>query len=230
MRPHVRAPIALLVILGVSAGCQDSTGPAPTTSRPTLNALRWSGTTRPRALRGLSPSIVAAPAGIAAIPPIGGPVPSPSSVTFWAYTNQASSAEIDYLASDSSWQPYVTLSIPAGALFRRPDGSSFGLVDSIPVSMSVDSTQVYVQVEPTGLKFNWLNPATLKIWYAGADPDLNGDGLVNFLDSWIEHWLLGVWVQEDSLDPWSLVSSVQNLLEKSFTAQLRHFSGYAVSY
>lgn len=202
-----------------------------TRSDADLPRLRWAR--QPGQLwRIVAPVPTTASGDGAAIQPdlIAGPAPSAPSVTFWAYTNSASAAEVDYLASDSTWQPYVTLSIPAGALLRKPNGWPFHPVDSIQVTVSVDSNAVLVRLDPTGLQFNPLAMPTLTLSYAGANPDFNGDGVVDSLDQAIEQTLLGVYVQEDPLDPWALVSSVHDVAHKSFVVILQHFSGYAVSY
>lgn len=86
------------------------------------------------------------------------------------------------------------------------------------------------EAEPSGLVFNPLVPATLQVWYGGTDPDFNGDGLVNFLDSYIEQFLLGLWTRPDPDDDWEPLSAVQSLLAKGFTANLLHFCGYAVEW
>lgn len=216
------------------AGCQDSAGPGGTRPDGALHQLRWRRAPQAAQFRmtGATVATTGAPVTVQGFQSsiIAGPLPSPATLSFWAYTLQATSAEIDYLGADSAWHPYVAVTIPAGSLWKRPDGSSFGLVDSVLITMTVDSNQVLVDMEPTGLQFNPAAPATLKIWYSGADPDFNGDGVVNQLDAMIEQLWLRVWVQPDPLHPWTLVPSVQDVTEKSFTALLRHFSGYAVSW
>ncbi|HEY2824766.1 MAG TPA: hypothetical protein VGI83_04405 [Gemmatimonadales bacterium] len=238
-----RFPVSRLLLAATLAGlfaCEDARNPtdapAPSSAAQPSHRLQWNpGPSTSRMLRVVGGSLTTPGAQVrrrTLIEPsvIAGPTPSPASATFWAYTNQASSVEIDYLAADSTWLPYVSLNVPAGALLKRPDGSFFGLVDSTQVTVTVDSSQVLVTLDPTGLRFNPLVPATLKIWYGGSNPDFNSDGVVNWLDNLIEQNLLHVWCQEDVLDPWRLVSAVHNLLDKSFTVPLGHFSGYAVSW
>ena len=122
------------------------------------------------------------------------------------------------------------LSIPKGSLLRRPDGTLFAKGDSIQITTSIDTTRLVVRFEPTGLVFDNLFPAQLKIWYSGANRDFDGNGVVDAADSYIEQALLGVRVQEYASDPWTTVSAIKTLSSKLFTANLRHFSGYAVSW
>jgi hypothetical protein len=150
--------------------------------------------------------------------------------SFWARRGASTGVEIRYQAGDGTWQPYIRLSVPSGALRRRPDGSRFADGDSVLITMALDSMQLVVQLEPTGLVFDPASPAQLDVWYTGADPDLDGSGVVDAADGYIESSVLGVWMQARSGSPWSAVSSLHWLDRKLFTANLGHFSGYAVSH
>lgn len=120
--------------------------------------------------------------------------------------------------------------MPGGSLWQRPDGSFFTPGDSIEITLTLDTTQILVRLEPTRLAFNAAAPAHLTIWYSGANPDLNGDGIVDLTDAYIEQTLLGLWVRDGPLAPWNPVSAVQSLLSKLFSADLGHFSEYALSW
>ena len=155
---------------------------------------------------------------------------SANQVSFWAYKSQDASVQVDYLDADSTWQPYVSLSVPAGSLLRRPDGSFFAPGDSIEITLTFDTTLMVFEAEPSGLVFNPLVPATLNVWYGGTNPDFNGDGVVNFLDDQIENLLLGLATRQNPGDDWDVLSALQSLLAKRFTASLLHFCGYAVEW
>jgi len=212
------------------AACSDAAGPkpgAPEVARTELHTLRWAPSGSPRTFGGVS------------TPPGGQPtrafpdapaVLSTYALSLWAYTNRDASADVSYLASDSTWQPYVSLSVPSGALLRRPDGSWFTPGDSIEITITLDTALVLVDLQPTGLVFNPLIPARLTMSYNGSNPDYNGDGAVNALDAYIEQFLMGVWVRPYPTDPWEPLSAIQSLLGKAFTGNLRHFSEYAVSW
>lgn len=150
--------------------------------------------------------------------------------TFWARRAVSTGVEIRYLAGDGTWQPYLRLTVPGGALKLRPDGSRIGDGDSVLITMALDPMQLVVQLEPTGLVFDPASPAQLDVWYAGADPDLDGSGAVDAADVYIESRALGVWMQARPDSPWSALGSEHWLDRKLFTANLSHFSGYAVSH
>lgn len=227
---QLRLP-ALLTAIVTLVACNDTVGPRkavpPQAGRPALHTLRWTPSAAPRTFAGMSSMPGGQPARATPYPP---PVLSTSQLSFWTYTNQDASAEVFYLASDSTWQPYVALSVPSGALLKRPDGTLFGLNDSIQITITLDTTQMLVDLEPTGLVFNPLVPAHFTFWYSGADPDFNGDGVVDALDAYIEQVLMGLWVRRYPSDPWEPVDALQSLLDKLLSADLRHFSEYAVSW
>jgi hypothetical protein len=83
-----------------------------------------------------------------------------------------------------------------------------------------------VSLEPTGLQFG--EPARLDLSYGGASGDLDGDGVTDASDAYIESQLLGMWYREGSDNPWSRIPDVHG--QKSFTSALPHFSEYAVSW
>jgi len=85
-----------------------------------------------------------------------------------------------------------------------------------------------VSLEPTGLLFG--EPAQLQLSYGGADGDLNGDGVVDGSDAYIESQLLGLWYREGTDSTWEPIPAVQSLADKAFTSLLPHFCEYAVSW
>lgn len=151
-------------------------------------------------------------------------------VSFWAFPDRDQAIHISYLAADGSWQPYVDFVVPAGALAQWPDGSPVLPTDSVLITAEVDTLSLVVHFQPTGLVFNPLAPAQLTIWYTDANPDFNASGTVDSTDAYIEQTLLGVWVQEFASDPWNQVTATQYLPGKLFSANLSHFSDYAVSW
>jgi hypothetical protein len=150
--------------------------------------------------------------------------------SFWARRGASTGVQIRYQARDGTWQPYIRLTVPSGALRLWPDGSRVADGDSVLITLALDSMQLVVQLEPTGLVFDPTSPAQLDVWYTGADPDLDGSGAVDATDRYIESSVLGVWMQARSGSPWREVSSAHWLDRKLFTASLGHFSGYAVSH
>jgi len=89
--------------------------------------------------------------------------------------------------------------------------------------------QMLFELEPTGLKFNPLVPAQLKIHYDHADGDLNDDGSVDSEDSILET-TLAIWRQENPGDPFVRLTSVLSVELDEVEAELTGFSRYALAY
>jgi hypothetical protein len=145
--------------------------------------------------------------------------------TFWAKRGQARSVQINY-AGNGGTAPFLSLTISDPTYV--PGRGNLAVGDSVLVTATVDPNAITVSLEPHQMQFG--TPAQLKIWYAGAGGDLNGDGVVDGNDNYIESQLLGMWYQADPTAPWTPLAANRSLTEKSFTAALQHFSGYAISW
>jgi hypothetical protein len=216
--------LALAVAL-FAAGCSDTVGSHPTAVGQALavapHILQWPGTPQF--------SAVGAPAGRgsgAILRPTGLSLAQYSG-TFWAVRGVQRSVQINYLsaAGDTSF-PFLRLAITDPVYV--PGRGELAPGDSVLITVGVDTTQIKVSLEPTGLVFG--EPAQLQISYGGAAGDLNGDGVVDSADSYIESQLLGLWYREGSDSAWTPIPAVQSLSEKSFTSGLLHFCEYAVSW
>jgi hypothetical protein len=100
--------------------------------------------------------------------------------------------------------------------------------DSVLITVTVDTENIAVSLEPSGLVFG--DPAQLEIWYGGAGGDLNGDAVVDSTDAYIESQLLGLRYREGTDDEWTNVPATHYLENRSFTSALPHFCVYAVSW
>ncbi|MDH3455500.1 MAG: hypothetical protein OER90_01545 [Gemmatimonadota bacterium] len=166
-------------------------------------------------------------------------------VSFWAVKGQTRSVQINYLDSacesgttyyyDNGYRetalcPYLHFEVRDGSLLARPDGSPIAEGDSVLITVSVDSTQILAHMAPSGLQFDHSDPPVVEMWYAGADHDFNGDGVVDGEDEYIQNNLLGLFTQQGSFDPWTILSSRHSTSMEKFKAFLGHFSGFAVAY
>jgi hypothetical protein len=157
------------------------------------------------------------------------PVPSIAltqyQATFWAKRGTSRTLQINYAAGGGT-SPFLKLTISDPTYV--PGRGTIAMGDSVLVTATVDPNALTVQLEPHQMQFG--TPSQLQIWYSGAGGDLNGDGVVDSGDSYIESQLLGMWYQADPTSLWSPIPATQSLSTKSFTAALQHFSGYSVAW
>jgi hypothetical protein len=159
-------------------------------------------------------------------------------VGFWAVRGEHRYVQINYqtaaantfsLSADAEIEsPFLRLDVDEPV--TRPDGSEIAVGDSVFITVYVDPADLVVYLLPHGLQFGSTDLNTLQMWYDGAGPDLNTDGLVNTADAYIEQQLLGLWYQATPGAPWTVLPSEQSHSEDWFWTRLHHFSGYAVSW
>lgn len=124
---------------------------------------------------------------------------------------------------------FLKLEFHDSTLVARPDGTPIATGDSVLVTVSIDPRLFVVRLEPTGLRFNPLEPARLRVRYHNADPDLNGDGSVDAGDDAIGR-RLGLFRRDETDAFWVQLRAKNDTLEQKFDADLEHFSDYAVAW
>ena len=214
-----RSLMALALALSVVRCADQPTALRP--SSPAPRAVRWAGGSAPHltATRSLPTGT-----GILQSPPLS---LDQYSVTFWAVRGEARSVRINYKDVDGGTEhPFLLLTTTDPAFV--PELGTLPEGDSVLVTVAVSTTTLGVSLEPTGLQFG--TPAQMQIWYGGAGGDLNGDGLVDSTDAYLETKLLGLWYREGTVTPWTQIPAIQSLADKSFTSALPHFSEYELSY
>jgi hypothetical protein len=223
----VRRSLIPLALALCAARCTNGSYPTAVEqpAAPALHFLRWAGS---------SPQFTAI--GALSGPSVGGALlASPSAglhldrytASFWAVRGEPRSIQINYLSSTgdtSSAFLRLTTADPAYV----PGVGDLAPGDSVLITVTIDPDNIKVSLEPTGLLFG--EPGQLQISYGGADGDLNGDGVVDDTDSYIESQLLGLWYREGTDSVWERIPAVQVLSDKSFVSALPHFSEYAVSW
>ena len=154
-----------------------------------------------------------------------------SSVSFYAKRGEDREAQIFFQdETGGQGEEYLRLRVDAGSLLARPDGTPILLGDSVLIQVSVvDPTEMLFQLEPSGLTFNPLTPARLKIHYDHANGDLNDDGVSDGRDESIEN-TLSIWRQETLADPFVRLISVLTIETDEAEAELTSFSRYALAY
>jgi hypothetical protein len=188
--------------------------------------LRWAGTTAPQF------SAIGAPASAA----VNGVFLSSRSAelrldrhvaSFWAVRGEARSVQINYADSAGGTDsPFLRLVITDPTYV--PGQGDLALGDSVLITVTVDTTHIGVTLDPTGLQFG--DPGQLEIWYGGAGGDLNGDGVADSTDAYIETQLLGMKYREGADGEWTDIPALQLLEDRSFTSALPHFSSYSVAW
>lgn len=221
----VRRPLIPLALVLLAVGCSDErpTGVPPTA---TPHVLRWAGSVPTQFIAPNLPSSGSGHGGLRASMSDGLSLDH-NTVTFWAVRGEERSVQINYLSStgDTSF-PFLHLAITDPVFV--PGRGDLMPGDSVLITVTVDPADIKVSLEPTGLQFG--DPAQLQIWYAGAEGDMNGDGVLDETDAQIEAHLLGLWYREGADSAWTVIPATHSLADRSFISALRHFCDYEVSF
>ena len=211
-------PLALFAV-----ACSDRVGPPPAQAP---HFVRWAGSVAPQFTAiGARPGPAGDGAFVASLS--GGLSLDQYTATFWAVRGQQRSIQINYLSSTGDTS-FAFLQLGDVDPAYVPGLGNLEPGDSVLITVTIDPYDIKVSFEPTGLLFD--NPAQLHISYGGADGDMNGDGVVDDADAYIEGQLLGMWYREGTLSEWSRIPASQSVADKSFISALQHFSEYAVSW
>jgi hypothetical protein len=224
-RMSIRRALIPLALALSAARCSDHMGPS-VVAVPGPHFLRWAGSSPPQFTA--TGALLGGPGGGALRPSRAAGLSLTQYVaSFWAVRGQPRSVQINYLSAtgDTSWQ-FLNLTVTDPTYV--PGRGDLATGDSVLMTVSVDPYNIKVSLEPTGTLFG--DPAQLQVWYGGANGDLNGDGVVDSADTYIESQLLGMWYREGADTSWERIQAVQSLADKSFTSALPHFSEYAVSW
>jgi len=211
MRAHrLLLPVALALF---AAGCVDETGPSPTGVQPPLAAL--ASYTGVHILR-------QAPTA---------PRLQAYRVSFWARRGTQTTVGVNYRrAPGQTWgDPFLRFRIPINGLAAGANGVPLARGDSVRITLTIDSLSFAVDFQPSGVVFSTSSPAQLAIWYQDANPDLNGDGVVDGTDEMLEQQL-AIWGRGTKTDPWRQLASRNDTTQQYVASAIYHFSQYAVSW
>jgi len=211
LRSRTWLPVAVLLLL---AGCRDAAGPVVGYN----------------ALAALSPSIASAGLHILQQAPTA-PALETYQVSFWARRDRSSTVIVHYLptAGESVGLPFLRFDIPRDGLRAIPGIRRLARRDSVYITLTIDPETFSVDFAPSGVAFSERHPATLAIWYGNANPDLNGDGVVDAADQALVEQL-AIWGRAERPAPWLKTASQTEAGQQWIWTSLFHFSEYAVSW
>jgi hypothetical protein len=152
-------------------------------------------------------------------------------VSFWAHRDQVSTIAVNYqpAVGEAAGLPFLRFDIPQGGLRAGPGGLRLGWTDSVFITLSIDPESFTVAFEPSGVVFSRRHPATLAFWYGNANPDLNGDGVVDPVDQALAEQL-AIWGRPARPALWHRTLSQAETEQQWVWTALYHFSEYAVSW
>jgi hypothetical protein len=152
-------------------------------------------------------------------------------VSFWARHDRQSTVAVAYqpAAGQSVGDPFLFFHIPKFGLKVGADGVQLSGRDSVFITITIDPVDLSADFQPSGVSFSKVFSAQLAISYANANPDLNGDGLVDAADEKLERHL-ALWGQTAKTRGWFKLSSENDTKTKYVASDLYHFSEYAVSW
>lgn len=155
-------------------------------------------------------------------------------VSFWAVKGVDKIASIWYHklpgAKGRDSTEFVRFKVDKRSLLTRPDGTPIANGDSVLITMTVvDTVNLIVDFQPSGLQFDPNRPATLIFKLKEADHDVNGDGVIDNAD---QSYFAGAQIfgQESLSTPWFGLATTVSLSADSYTTLLTGFTRYAVAY
>jgi len=156
--------------------------------------------------------------------------PATRDTSFWAVKGENRELIVYFWAPPGGERPDKLLEfrVPGDALLRRPDGTRFSRGDSIEIFLHIDEERFELDFEPSGLTFDRRRPAELRLSYHFADPDLNGDGVVDRADQDTERRLL-LWKQEAGESTWTAVVTNLSSGDDKLRANITGFTRFALA-
>lgn len=151
-------------------------------------------------------------------------------VSFWAVRGQEREVQIRYFyEGTNSYVKCLRFVVPANALSRRADGSTIATGDSVRITIRMpDRTRLGFEFDPAGLQFDPSHPATVEVVYRYADPDFNGDGVVDATDDDLAA-RMGFWRQERPGEPWTRIETTRLQEIAEARATIAGFTKYALA-
>lgn len=148
--------------------------------------------------------------------------------SFWLRKGREATIRVNYQPAGGQLvgQPFLRFNVPKQSLEAGGGGAPLKPGDSVLVTLTIDPREFSVGFEPSGVRFSSQFPAELAFWYANANPDLTGDGVVDGADA-AGMQQISVWYKART---WSKLTSLNDTQQRYVQTELGHFSEYAVSW
>jgi hypothetical protein len=148
--------------------------------------------------------------------------------SFWLYKGREATIRVNYQPAGGQLvgQPFLRFNVPKQSLEAGGGGAPLKPGDSVLVTLTIDPLEFSVGFEPSGVQFSSQFPAELAFWYANANLDLTGDGVVDGADA-AGMQQIALWYKGRS---WSKLTSLNDIQQRYVQGELGHFSEYAVSW
>ena len=153
--------------------------------------------------------------------------PETTQASFWAVHGESRALRLRYAGQSELEPPLLEFTVGPLSLLAHPNGLPVLPGDSVLITVTADTARFVFDFQPAGLVFSPVFPATLRVGYAGADHDFNGDGLINWLDSVIA-LRLQIWTQAAPGLPWLPIPSTLAGVE-IVQGRVTHFTGFALA-
>src|SRR6266581_569813 len=147
-------------------------------------------------------------------------------VSLWARRGTQTTLFLNYRPApgQSQGDPFLRFKIPINGLVAGAGGVPLSKGDSVLITLTIDSVSFHVDFQPSGVVFSKSSPAVLAIWYQDANPDFNGDGVVDATDQALKQQL-AIWSQSRT-DAWKQLSTKNDTTQQYVASQVYHFSSY----
>jgi hypothetical protein len=156
------------------------------------------------------------------------PLVSPQ-VQLWAKVGDTRDVELRYANTGGTYggDECLEFKVPNNGLYKKPDGTLFQPGDSVLITIKVVDLQHFnFEFQPAGLQFSPDHPAELRVSYKWADPDINGDGVVDDRDRLRD---IGFWKQEAEGLDWFRVGTTRDSNLQELRAKILGFTKYALA-